>query len=188
MTPKTVAERQLRDAALALAHDFPFARTLVNSGRLSRPCSLERFAGAVASGNGVAGPMAPGMPCTDAPVMFSGQRSGWLLETLGGDFTIVLFAAHAADAARRQAELRASGVRLPLRVVVPGAAAGTTENMESILYDVQGLVGERYGGGPGVTYLIRPDQHVAARFATFDPAALAAAHASTIAWSSQCQT
>jgi len=188
MTPKTVAERQLRDAVLALARDFPFARTLVNSGRLSRPCSLECFAGTVASGNGVAGPMAPGMPCTDAPVMFSGQRSGWLLEALGGDFTIVTFAVHAADAARRQAELRAGGVRLPLRVIVPAAAAGTAENMESVLCDVQGLAGERYGGGPGVTYLIRPDQHVAARFAIFDPAVLAAAHASTIAWSSQCQT
>src|SRR5260370_32009185 len=142
MRPKTVSERQFGDAALALASAFPFAGTLVNSGRLSRPCSLERFTGTVASGNGVAGPMAPGMPCTDAPVMFSGQRSGWLLETLGGDFTIVIFAAHAADAARRQAELRAGGLRLPLRVIVPAAAAGTAENMDRGLCDDQALAGE----------------------------------------------
>src|SRR5260370_12989098 len=157
MTPKTVAERQLRDAALALARDFPFARTLVNSGRLSRPCSLERFTGRVAGGNGVAGPMAPGMPCADAPVMFSGQRSGWLLETLGGDFTIVIFAVHAADAARRQAELRAGGLRLPLRVIVPAGAAGTAENMESVLCDVQGWAGDPERGGPGGAYRIPRD-------------------------------
>ena len=30
----------------------------------------------------------------------------------------------------------------------------------------------RYGGAPGVTYLIRPDQHVAARFARYDPDAV----------------
>jgi 3-(3-hydroxy-phenyl)propionate hydroxylase len=34
------------------------------------------------------------------------------------------------------------------------------------------LARARYGGAPGVTYLIRPDQHVAARFAQYDAAAV----------------
>jgi 3-(3-hydroxy-phenyl)propionate hydroxylase len=34
------------------------------------------------------------------------------------------------------------------------------------------LARARYGGTPGVTYLIRPDQHIAARFSHHDPAAL----------------
>jgi 3-(3-hydroxy-phenyl)propionate hydroxylase len=33
------------------------------------------------------------------------------------------------------------------------------------------LARARYGGAPDVTYLIRPDQHVAARFSHYDPGA-----------------
>ena len=40
MTPKSAIEREFRDGVLALAADLPFARRLVNSGRLSVPCSL----------------------------------------------------------------------------------------------------------------------------------------------------
>ena len=36
------------------------------------------------------------------------------------------------------------------------------------------------GGAPGVTYLIRPDQHVAARFARYDPDAVRRALARAI--------
>lgn len=34
--------------------------------------------------------------------------------------------------------------------------------------DAKGRLAERYDGAPGTTYLIRPDQHVAARWRTFD--------------------
>src|SRR5690606_33697841 len=40
MTPKTDMERLFRDSVLDLAADHEFARKLVNSGRLSRPCGL----------------------------------------------------------------------------------------------------------------------------------------------------
>ena len=43
------------------------------------------------------------------------------------------------------------------------------------LVDHAGLVRARYGGSPGVTYLIRPDQHVLGRWRGWDPAALSAA-------------
>jgi 3-(3-hydroxy-phenyl)propionate hydroxylase len=43
------------------------------------------------------------------------------------------------------------------------------------LVDAEGLLRARYGGADGVTYLVRPDQHVAARFARPDPIALAQA-------------
>jgi 3-(3-hydroxy-phenyl)propionate hydroxylase len=36
-------------------------------------------------------------------------------------------------------------------------------------------VGQRYDGQPGTVYLIRPDQHVAARWRRFDAAAVRAA-------------
>lgn len=40
MTPKTGMERIFRDSVLGLAGEHAFARRLVNSGRLSQPCSL----------------------------------------------------------------------------------------------------------------------------------------------------
>ena len=43
------------------------------------------------------------------------------------------------------------------------------------LHDAQGLLAERYDGQPGSVYLIRPDQHVAARWRRFDAAAVRAA-------------
>jgi 3-(3-hydroxy-phenyl)propionate hydroxylase len=41
-----------------------------------------------------------------------------------------------------------------------------------VLVDREGRAGVRYGGAPGVTYLIRPDQHVLGRWDHWDPAAL----------------
>ena len=53
MSPKGVAEQQFRDAVLDLAADFPFARALINSGRLSRPCDYAGLTGIVQDGSGV---------------------------------------------------------------------------------------------------------------------------------------
>jgi 3-(3-hydroxy-phenyl)propionate hydroxylase len=36
------------------------------------------------------------------------------------------------------------------------------------IVDAQGLVAKRYDGQDGSTYLLRPDQHVAARWRQFD--------------------
>jgi 3-(3-hydroxy-phenyl)propionate hydroxylase len=38
--------------------------------------------------------------------------------------------------------------------------------------DVQGLVRQRYDGAPGTAYLLRPDQHVAARWHNVDTTAV----------------
>jgi 3-(3-hydroxy-phenyl)propionate hydroxylase len=38
------------------------------------------------------------------------------------------------------------------------------------LRDLKGRVAERYDARPGTAYLVRPDQHVAARWRAFDPA------------------
>jgi 3-(3-hydroxy-phenyl)propionate hydroxylase len=39
------------------------------------------------------------------------------------------------------------------------------------ILDTQGILGQRYDAHPGTVYLIRPDQHVAARWRQFDAAA-----------------
>jgi 3-(3-hydroxy-phenyl)propionate hydroxylase len=46
-----------------------------------------------------------------------------------------------------------------------------------VLVDTQGWMAKRYDAQPGTTYLLRPDQHVLARWRSLDSASLQAAMA-----------
>jgi len=173
MTPKTAVERQLRDGVLALAADFPFARGLVNSGRLSKPCHLQGFAGFAADDGSVAGPMRPGVPCDDAPVTGVDGRATWLLNHLGGRPTALVFVADRRDAAAIERTIAACGIADLAVVALTDRPCGDLPLPE--LVDREGLTRARYGGRTGVTYLIRPDQHVLGRWGEWNPAALGAA-------------
>jgi 3-(3-hydroxy-phenyl)propionate hydroxylase len=159
ITPKGTAAQSYRDAVLELAAQHAFARPLVNSGRLSRPSTY-----AESPLNGAAGwqgGAAPGAPAPDAPVLQDG-RADWLLRHAGDGFRLLVFGP--PDAA-----LVAS---LP-----PGVAAVfvTQEETSGALWDHAGLARARFAAPHGGAVLLRPDQHVAARFATPDPAAIRAA-------------
>ena len=52
ITPKSEVSRTFRDAVLGLAKRYPFARALVNSGRLSLPATLSRIAAQYAGQRG----------------------------------------------------------------------------------------------------------------------------------------
>ncbi|WP_072390522.1 FAD-dependent oxidoreductase [Hyphomicrobium sp. CS1BSMeth3] len=143
MTPKSRMEHLFRDEVLALASTHPFARQLVNSGRLSRPCSLAGFSLGTAETSDLGGTMVPGAPCLDAPVRGANGEDGWLLDHLGGSFIALGFGALAST---------------------PPGVRGLTVGGSGDLQDPQGLLAARYDGAPSVVYLIRPDQHVAARF------------------------
>jgi 3-(3-hydroxy-phenyl)propionate hydroxylase len=54
-------------------------------------------------------------------------------------------------------------------VVVPARGAAAPAGVR-VIEDVQGLVRQRYDGRPGSVYLLRPDQHVAARWRALDAA------------------
>ena len=170
MTPKSDAERQVRDGILALAGEFPFARGLVNSGRLSRPCQLRGLPGFSPDDAAVSGPLAPGTPCDDAPVTDADRRASWLLGHIGRRPTALVFVGsekEAAAIARSAPSCDISGLKLVL--VADRDHAGLPR---PVLVDHEGLVHARYGGAPGVSYLIRPDQHVLGRWNRWDPAAL----------------
>jgi 3-(3-hydroxy-phenyl)propionate hydroxylase len=83
MTPKTRAARVMRDAVLSLAAEQPFARVLVNSGRLSVPAALTHSPLNTPDGDDFGGWMAPGAPLDDAPVLDAEGRAGWLLQHTG---------------------------------------------------------------------------------------------------------
>ena len=170
MSPGSTVERQFRDAVLELAADFPFARALVNSGRLSQPCDYAGLPGIEPEAGTVAGTMSAGRPCSDAPVMRADGTPGWLLEQLGTTPCAVVFVEGEAQAARAESDGADYGIR-GLKVITVGAQASRGTRLS----DPQGLVRSRYGGAAGVTYLIRPDQHVLARWPHCDPHALRAA-------------
>jgi 3-(3-hydroxy-phenyl)propionate hydroxylase len=164
MTPKTPAAHAFHDAVLELAHTHPFARAFANSGRLSVPCSLRGSSLTTPDREDFAVELAPGDVCIDAPVTCGGE-SGWLLERLGRHFTCLHFGERAA--ARAVASQLPPGVRM---LCVSRAA-------DADITDPGGQLHRRYAGSPGTTYLVRPDQHIAARWRRFDAEALAAAHA-----------
>ena len=155
ISPKSPASLRLRNAVLELARSEAFARPLVNSGRLSTPTCYGASPLNTPDTEAFAGTMVPGAPCADAPIEVKGQ-AGWLLGQLGQGFTLLSFSAHAQAVALH-------GVQT--RVLEVGRE----------LLDPQGLLAQRYDAQPGTVYLIRPDQHVAARWRRFDARAVQAA-------------
>ncbi|MBT0959060.1 FAD-dependent oxidoreductase [Alphaproteobacteria bacterium KMM 3653] len=146
LTPRNPAHTLFRDAVLDLVEHQDFARPLVNSGRLSEPCTYD---GSTLNGEDALpdGPARnrPGSACSDAPL-----ASGHLLDQLGGRFTL-----------------------LAIDADVPAGLAGSKVKMDVVKVsagdDATGALAERYlGANTSAVYLIRPDQHVAARWEVFD--------------------
>ena len=153
ITPKSKLSRFFRDAVLDLSEHHEFARPLVNSGRLSVPCTYD--------GLSLNGPDAlPGGPartrvgstCPDAPL-----GDSFLLPALGRDFIVLTIDAEAPEG------VEADGI------TARRLALSATD-------DPTGALAARYlGGTTSAVYLIRPDQHVAARWDSYDETALCAA-------------
>ncbi|SDX36183.1 3-(3-hydroxy-phenyl)propionate hydroxylase [Ruegeria halocynthiae] len=145
ITPKSDVSKVLRNAVLQLSKDYEFARPLVNSGRLSLPCTYD--GSPLNSADALGGPARtrPGSPCPDAPL-----GDTFLLPMLGNEFTLLTINADAPDT------LEESGVQVK-RVALSASD------------DKTGALKERYlGDNDSAVYLIRPDQHVAARRPSFD--------------------
>jgi 3-(3-hydroxy-phenyl)propionate hydroxylase len=148
ITPKSEISRVFRDAVLDLSEKVDFARPLVNSGRLSVPCVYD---GSPLNGPDVEGlpeRTRPGAPAADAPL-----SDGWLMDRLGDRFQILTI-----------------GTDAPAAFDVDGIG------VESMRIDASDSVRERYlGDADSAVYLMRPDQHVAARWTGFDGDAVEAA-------------
>ena len=145
ITPKSHASRVFRDAVLELAEHHAFARPLVNSGRLSLPATYD---GSPLNGPNCAAMPArtrPGAPASDAPV-----AGGWLIDRLGDRFQLVTI------------DVEAPGTLTVDGISVERVALSAAD-------DPTGALAARYlGEAKSAVYLMRPDQHVAARWETFD--------------------
>jgi 3-(3-hydroxy-phenyl)propionate hydroxylase len=149
ITPKSAISRLFRDAVLSLSEHAAFARPLVNSGRLSLPSVYEQLRDA-SDGPGLPPRTRPGAPACDAPL-----GDGWLLAQLGGRFQLLAIDADAPEVVQ-YAGMRAEILRIR-------TAPAPSEALR-----------KRYlGDAASAVYLLRPDQHVAARWTRFDAAAIA---------------
>ncbi len=86
------------------------------------------------------------MAMPDAPV-----AGGWLLDHVGGRFVVMAVEAELPE-----------GLPETLDMVLVKRDPAKRPGTGTMLADTEGLVAQRYG--EGMVYLIRPDQHVAARF------------------------
>lgn len=176
ITPKSAVSKLFRNAALELARTQPFARKLVNSGRLSVPAFLVHSVLNTPDTDAFEGNMVPGAPLDDAPVRVQGQDA-WLLDQLGSRFVLLAFADSVEQldpVVRAQAAALASDA-IPVEVVLVTAHAGTAPDKTAgltVLHDRDGLMAQRMDARPGSCYLVRPDQHVAARWRRFDVTAV----------------
>ena len=141
MSPPTPGFRRMRDAALLLAHEHDWARSLINPRQSSfhvyesSPIVIPDAAPAVGVRPGA--PI-PNLPYRDSHLQLSLPRTG---------FAVLLFEAYlsAEEASRAKDECTS----LAIYTIVIGAEAGA--------------VPECFAAQDFPLYLIRPDEHVAAR-------------------------
>jgi 3-(3-hydroxy-phenyl)propionate hydroxylase len=173
MAPPSRGFRLLRDAVLSLSLTEQFVRPLYH-WRTSRPHEYTHSAlNSIGDDNALfkAGP-AHGAP----PQNIRLAANDFLLDHLGGGFDLLYFTEGPAIPEALQkvvAQTRSRGV--PLRVVAIGATESVA-GADLTLADADGRFRERYGvPASGGAYLLRPDQHVCARWLTLDATRLQAA-------------
>ena len=153
IAPRSTTERLFRDAALGLARRTEIGKRYVNSGRLSTPTIYDTPL-STPDESPFAGSAKLGAPLPDAPLKDQSGRAVWLLNALGEEFTII----HAPNGAEPRALANAAHLVVGHDV-----------------HDSEGLLVQRLDVQPGSTYVVRPDQHLCARFRSYDTARIAAA-------------
>jgi len=173
ITPKSVISRTFRDASLALADRYAFARSMVNSGRLSLPTHYLDSALNTPdqTGEKFCTDLFPGSPMADAPLIVQG-RSCWLLRELDGRFALI----YAVGDGNSDTVIHSSTMQQWIELEDIKLIAIDLAEQICEIADAPSVVAQRLDLRPGTMLLIRPDQHLAARFRKVDLAMLKQAH------------
>lgn len=162
ITPKSEISRLFRDTVLRLAKHHAFARSMVNSGRLSTPSSYPQSPLTTPDEDTFASNMPLGAAALDAPLRQQAQ-STWWLSHLGDRFTLAMFNPRddqlSSLSALSQQEL------LHVVLIYPAQNAPVTPPSGfTVLHDHFGIWQQRYDAQSGAAFLFRPDQHLSARW------------------------
>ena len=168
IAPKGAVSLAYRNAVLSLAKQYKFARPLINSGRLSTPTIHLESTLNTADIDSWLGKLLPGAPAADAPLQ-TPKGECWLLSELKGEFTLLYFTDGAVPE-DVEAELRRLSENAVL--VKPLVIGLNSESQGVSLFDLQGIAAQRYDAQNGTTYLLRPDQHISARWKRYVSSAI----------------
>ncbi|NIF82201.1 monooxygenase [Comamonas sp. Tr-654] len=175
MAPPSRGFRLLRDAVLSLSLSQPFVGPLYH-WRTSRP---HEYGGSPLNSMGDDNLLFKAGPAHGAPplnVRFA--PDSYLLDHLGGGFDLLYFTNGKAIPAELQAVvagIRARGIGVRL-IAVSSQVASAIQGADLVLDDSEGRCRARYGVmADGAAYLLRPDQHVCARWMALDANRLQAA-------------
>jgi 3-(3-hydroxy-phenyl)propionate hydroxylase len=164
MTPPTRGFRLLRDAVLSLSLSQPFVGPLYH-WRTSRP---HEYHGSPANSTGDDNPLFACGPGHGAPPLnIALGADDYLLDHLDHAFSLLYFGnAIPPDLEAVVAQARAAGI--PVKVIAVGASS-PVDGADEVLPDTAGELHQRYGVmRQGAAYLLRPDQHVCARWMTLE--------------------
>lgn len=173
MTPPSRGFRLLRDAVLSLSLSQDFVRPLYH-WRTSRP---HEYSASVLNSLGDDNALFTAGPAHGAPPRnIRLSANDFLLDHLGGGFDLLYFTEAPALPEPVQQVLAGARARgVPLKVIAVGAT-GPVAGADLSLPDADGHFRQRYGvPASGAAYLLRPDQHVCARWLTLDAHRLQAA-------------
>jgi 3-(3-hydroxy-phenyl)propionate hydroxylase len=178
MAPPSRGFKLLRDAVLSLSLSQAFVRPLYH-WRTSRP---HQYNDSALNSAGDDNTLFRAGPADGAPPQ--NVRLGpdeFLLDHLGAGFTLLYSTSDDRLPDQLQEALAAQHARgLPLKVLAIGSA-GPVAGADEVLPDSGGHLRTRYGmAGAGAAYLLRPDQHVCARWLTLDATRLRAAFAAAL--------
>jgi len=157
ISPGSHGSHIYRDAALSLARQYEFARPLVNSGRPSTPTSYHESCLNTPDEDSFAGNLVPGANCTDAPVRI-GNQDAWFLDRIGGRFCVLVF-----------------GEAPEVNKIKAGRVSARVLTVGEDIQDHTGALAASFDAIDGDVYLLRPDQHIAARWRNFDQAKISRA-------------
>ena len=173
MAPPSKGFGLLRDAVLSLSLTEAFVRPLYH-WRTSRP---HAYSGSALNSQGDDNALFKAGPAHGAPPLnIRLSADNYLLDHLGGGFELIYFTENSEIPAPLQkvvTQTRSRGI--PLRVIAV-SNAGSVSGANKTLADPHGHFRKRWGiPASGGAYLLRPDQHICARWLTLDATRLQAA-------------
>lgn len=152
MSPKNDQSLAFRDAILELSNDYEFARPFINSGRLSTPTPY--YNSPLSTEDEASESWQGGIKPGFACVdaPIANDESQWLLDAIGNEFVLLHF-----------------GENPP------------KSELKTICLAQDSIAAQRYAANSGASYLIRPDQVVAARWKRVDSQKISQAVARALA-------